>query len=145
MLHDFSVWTPAWPRSHVLVLRFFQGKSCPVGRVKTCSFPYIPPEINDTGPINVHENLGSWPLHPIRMAAARQTLFIGKRKLHTKRETYENESAARQEKPLRENLVLPESRSRLYYNLEGVRLLTTRQHKIVNERPTTTEVTKTVR
>ena len=32
------------------------------------------------------------------MAAARQTLSIEKRKLHMKRETYENESAARQEK-----------------------------------------------
>ena len=79
------------------------------------------------------------------MAAARQTLFIGKRKLQTKRETYENESAARQEKPPRGNLVPSESRSRLYYNLEGVTLRTARQHKIVNERPTTTEVTKTVR
>ena len=92
----------------------------------SCHFPYTPFEINDIGPINVHENVGSWPLHPIRMAAARQTLFIGKRRLHTKRETYENESAARQEKPLRGNLVPPESRARLNYNLEGVRLLTTR-------------------
>ena len=101
--------------------------------------------MNDTGQLNVHENVGSWPLQPIRMAAARRTLFIRKRKLHTKRETYENESAARQEKPLRGNLVPTESRSRLYYNLEEVRLLTTRQRKILNERPTTMQVTKTVR
>ena len=118
----------------------------------TC-FPHTLPEKNDTGPINVNENVGSWPLHPIRMAAARQTLFIGKRRLHTKREGYENESAARQEKPLkggpgpsRKQIQIPcESRCRFYYNLEGVRLLTTRQHNIVNERPTTTEETKTVR
>ena len=107
--------------------------------------PIPDPEMNDPGQINVLQNVGSWPLQPIRMAATRQTLFIGNRKLHTKRETDENESAIRQEKPPRGNLVPSESRSRLYYNLEGVRLLTTRQHKIVNERPTTTQVAKTVR
>ena len=62
-------------------------------------FPLYPLEMNDTGQLNVHENVGSWPLQPIRMAAARRTLFIRKRKLHTKRETYENESAEAKKNP----------------------------------------------
>lgn len=48
---------------------------------------------------------------PRELAAVRQTLFIGKRKLHTKQQKSKNESAARQENPWGKTWSLPKAES----------------------------------